>query len=262
MDLIAASAAGIAALGVTTGYALSSRLHAGATGACSCGHAGGDEEGFDLLPMALGQRCPACGSPLPAAWILAAIFLGAAYVFTIVFTVRQAQSLLLDDGDVLFFVLRGQDVADLRVMIEGIALGFVFMAIAVDWRTQVLPEPLLLPGLWLVLLAAACGGGEGLVTAVTGGVSGYLCFTALSVAGRFLFGGDVLGPGDARLAGIVGAWAGLAIGDAIVIAGITGICVRLVSGQTRIALGPALAVGLLVTGAWGGNWSLFLVVAS
>lgn len=259
-SLAVLTATALAAGGASLGFALSSRLHAGATGACACGHTGEADEGFDLLPMALGQRCPACGSPSLPWWVLAGILVGTAYVLFVLFTLRY-QALSASGGvDGLASAIGRDGAVGLRVLLEGLGLGCVLMAVAVDWRTQVLPEPLLLPGLWLVLLGAACGGGGALVAAVAGGAAGYLCFTMLSVIGRLLMGVDALGPGDARLAGIAGAWAGLAIGDAILIAGLAGLCMRAVSGRSTIALGPALAVGILVTGVWIGDWSLFLAI--
>ncbi|MGI9326186.1 MAG: prepilin peptidase [Pseudomonadales bacterium] len=138
------------------------------------------------------------------------------------------------------------------------ALLFTWILIAatfIDFDTQLLPDQLTLPLLWLGLLfnlgVWVWSGFVSLPDAVIGAIAGYLFLWSTFWAFKLATGKEGMGYGDFKLLGAVGAWLGWQVLPAtILIASIAGL-VYAVFGIVRnnkhvsqpIAFGPFLAVG-------------------
>ena len=139
----------------------------------------------------------------------------------------------------------------------GLVLTWFLVALAfIDIDTQLLPDSLTVPLLWLGLLAALCLPQVpaarlpvDLRTAVIGAVAGYLALWAVYHLFRLLTRKEGMGYGDFKLLAALGAWLGwrmllpLVIGAAGVgaLVGIAGILLRRREAGIPMAFGPYLA---------------------
>jgi leader peptidase (prepilin peptidase)/N-methyltransferase len=141
----------------------------------------------------------------------------------------------------------------------GLALVFTWTLIAltgIDLDTQLLPDSLTLPLLWLGLLAAALlGRGAAPVpvdlrSAVLGAAAGYLSLWAVYHAFRLATGKEGMGYGDFKLLAALGAWLGwqmllpvilFAAGSGAII-GVLLIVFRRHAREVPIPFGPYLAI--------------------
>jgi len=136
----------------------------------------------------------------------------------------------------------------------GAALLFLWVVIAlaaIDWETQLLPDDLTLPLLWLGLLVNLNGYFAPLNQAVIGAVVGYLSLYTLYVIFKWLTGKEGMGYGDFKLLAALGAWFGVgALPEIVLASSLIGATVgilarltgRLAQGQP-IPFGPFLALG-------------------
>lgn len=99
--------------------------------------------------------------------------------------------------------------------LTGFALVFTWTLIAaamIDWQTQLLPDTLVLPLLWLgLLLSLGHDAGFALVdpaTAILGAAGGYLVLWLIFHAFRLATGKEGMGYGDFKLLAALGAWLG------------------------------------------------------
>ena len=99
--------------------------------------------------------------------------------------------------------------------VTGFALVFTWTLIAaamIDWQTQLLPDTLVLPLLWLgLLLSLGHDAGFALVdpaTAILGAAGGYLVLWLIFHAFRLATGKEGMGYGDFKLLAALGAWLG------------------------------------------------------
>ena len=120
----------------------------------------------------------------------------------------------------------------------------------IDADTQLLPDALVLPLLWLGLIANSFGLYTDLNTALWGAIAGYLSLWSVYWVFKLITGKEGMGYGDFKLLAATGAWLGWQIiPGAILIAAITGLLYAMVaslrgkreSGKP-IAFGPFLAV--------------------
>lgn len=91
------------------------------------------------------------------------------------------------------------------------ALGFIWIMIAlafIDLDTQLLPDDLTLPLLWLGLLVNLGGVFAELDDAVIGAMGGYLSLWSIYWLFRLLTGKEGMGYGDFKLLAAIGAWLG------------------------------------------------------
>ncbi|MBS0375454.1 MAG: prepilin peptidase [Proteobacteria bacterium] len=141
----------------------------------------------------------------------------------------------------------------------GLALVFTWTLIAltgIDLDTQLLPDSLTLPLLWLGLLAAALlGRGAApvpvdLTSAVLGAAAGYLSLWGVYHAFRLATGKEGMGYGDFKLFAALGAWLGwqmllpvilFAAGSGAVL-GVLLIVLRRHAREVPIPFGPYLAI--------------------
>jgi leader peptidase (prepilin peptidase)/N-methyltransferase len=134
-----------------------------------------------------------------------------------------------------------------------IALAFI------DFDTQLLPDDITLPLLWLGLLVNAFGTFVDLRSAVFGAAAGYLILWLVYWGFRLLAGKEGMGFGDFKLLAAIGAWTGwqvlpfvilVSAGLGAVIGGI-GLAMARQGRDTRIPFGPFLALGGMAGILWG-----------
>ena len=137
------------------------------------------------------------------------------------------------------------------------ALLFVWAMIVltfIDLDTQLLPDTITLPLIWLGLLFNLGGTYTSLQDAVIGAVAGYLCLWLVFHLFRLVTGKEGMGYGDFKLLSAVGAWLGwqmlpLTILLSSVVGALVGISLMLFARHGRdtpIPFGPYLAAaGLL-----------------
>ena len=138
--------------------------------------------------------------------------------------------------------------------------AWALLALAfIDLDTQLLPDDITLPLLWLGLIANASGVFTDLRSAVLGAVAGYLVLWLVYWAFRILAKKEGMGYGDFKLLAAIGAWTGWQVLPvAILVAAGLGAVIGSVSlwlsrkgTDTRIPFGPYLALGGIVSLLWG-----------
>lgn len=131
---------------------------------------------------------------------------------------------------------------------------FVLALIAmtfIDFDTQLLPDDITLPLLWLGLLFNLNGGFTDLKSAVIGAMAGYLILWSVYWLFKLVTGKEGMGYGDFKLLGAIGAWFGWQLLPAVIllssvvgaVIGIGMIMFRGKTGGTAIPFGPFLALG-------------------
>ncbi len=134
------------------------------------------------------------------------------------------------------------------------AFIFVFALVAltfIDFDTQLLPDDITLPLLWLGLLFNLNSGFTDLKSAVIGAMLGYLILWSVYWLFKLVTGKEGMGYGDFKLLGAIGAWFGWQMLPAVillssVVGAIIGIGMILFKGKTggtAIPFGPFLALG-------------------
>lgn len=198
----------------------------------ACGHTLRPWENVPLLGwILLRGRCAACGVRIGVRYPLVELLTGALSVAAVAW--------------------HGVSVAGLGALLFTwclIALAFI------DLDTQLLPDDLTLPLLWLGLIFNLFGVFTPLDTAVIGAVAGYLSLWSVYWLFRLLTGREGMGFGDFKLLAAIGAWFGWQSLPAVVVlasavgavVGITLILLRRHARGTPIPFGPYLAgAGLL-----------------
>lgn len=146
--------------------------------------------------------------------------------------------------------------------ITGVGLLFTWSLIAltvIDYDTQLLPDDITLPLLWLGLLINTANLLTPLSSAVIGAAAGYGSLWFVYHAFKLLTGKEGMGFGDFKLLGALGAWLGwqqlpLIILASSFIGAIVGITIIVLFGRDRrlpIPFGPFLAAAGWVAFMWG-----------
>ena len=142
------------------------------------------------------------------------------------------------------------------------ALVLTWMLISltlIDADTQLLPDNMTLPLLWLGLTLNAMGMFTSLESAVWGAVFGYLSLWSVYQLFKLLTGKEGMGYGDFKLLAALGAWFGwqslpiITLLSSVVGAAI-GIGMILIKGKDKnipIPFGPYLAIAGWITLVWG-----------
>ena len=129
-------------------------------------------------------------------------------------------------------------------------LGFFLIAMTmIDADTQLLPDDLTLPLVWLGLLVNLNGTFTSLPSAVMGAVAGYLSLWSIYWLFKLATGKEGMGYGDFKLLAALGAWMGWAMLPVIlllssVVGAVVGIIMILLSRigrNTPLPFGPYLA---------------------
>ena len=142
------------------------------------------------------------------------------------------------------------------------AIVFVWALIAltgIDLDTQLLPDDISLPLLWLGLLFNLFNAFTGLSDAVIGAVGGYLVLWGVYWLFKLTTGKEGMGYGDFKLLAAIGAWLGwqmlpLVILLSSVVGAVVGITLMIALKRGReipIPFGPYLAGGGLIALFWG-----------
>lgn len=200
-----------------------------------CGHGIRWYENIPLLSFLwLRGRCSACGGPI--SWQYPAVEFATAVLFVAV---------------VAWFGWSWQALGGLVLTAYLIALT------GIDARTQLLPDLLTLPLLWLGLLLSLAGLYVSPQQAILGAAFGYLMLWSVYWLFKLLTGKEGMGYGDFKLLGALGAWVGIEqVLIIVLLAAVAGTLIggglMLLAGRDRnipFAFGPYLA---------GAGWLTFL----
>ena len=142
------------------------------------------------------------------------------------------------------------------------ALAFVWAMIAltfIDFDTQLLPDDITLPLLWLGLLLNINGTFASLQNAVIGATVGYLTLWGVYWAFKLTTGKEGMGFGDFKLLAAIGAWLGWTLLPLVIllssaVGAVIGIALIVFAKHGRnipIPFGPYLAGGGLIALFWG-----------
>lgn len=144
--------------------------------------------------------------------------------------------------------------------VGAIVLIWALLALtAIDIDTQLLPDDITLPLLWLGLLFNAAHTYTSLNSAVMGAVFGYLSLWSVYWLFKLIRGKEGMGYGDFKLLAALGAWLGwqmlpLIILSSSVVGAVVGITLMVVSkkgSEVPIPFGPYLAGGGIIALFWG-----------
>ena len=145
-------------------------------------------------------------------------------------------------------------------LVYGLVYVWVMLALAfIDFDTQLLPDDLTLPLLWLGLIANVAGTYTDLRSAVLGAVGGYMILWCVYWAFRLIAKKEGMGFGDFKLLAAIGAWTGWQVLPVVIVisAGLGAVIGSIVLGlskkgvDTRIPFGPYLALGGVAALLWG-----------
>jgi len=146
------------------------------------------------------------------------------------------------------------------MLVGALLLSWALIALAViDIDTQLLPDDITLPLLWLGLLFNLATGSVPLADAVIGAVAGYLFLWSLYWAFKLLTGKEGMGYGDFKLLAALGAWLGwqslpMIILLSSLVGAVVGIALMIATRRGRdvpIPYGPYLAAAGWISLVWG-----------
>jgi len=211
-----------------------------ATPASACPHCGHKLRAWENIPVIsylfLKAKCSSCGSKIslqyPAVELITAIAsLLAAYTFGV--TIQTVAALFLT------WVL--------------ITLTLI------DLKTQLLPDSITLPLLWLGILLSFFDVFTDLTSSVVGAMAGYLILWSVYQLFKLLTGKEGMGFGDFKLLAALGAWIGYSYLPQIILVssvvgsvfGISMLIIGKTKQQQPIPFGPYLAVAGWIALLWG-----------
>ncbi len=208
------------------------------------------------------SRCPACGHQIRAYenipllsyfLVLRGKCSGCGASISLRYPLVEALTGLLSAYAIWHF---GDNLAALGALflIWGlVALSFI------DLDTQLLPDSITLPLLWLGLLFNLWGVYTDLTTAVIGAMAGYLVLWSIYWLFKLLTGKEGMGYGDFKLLAALGAWLGWQMLPAVVllssvVGAAVGIALIVFARHGRnipIPFGPYLACAGIIVLFWG-----------
>jgi leader peptidase (prepilin peptidase)/N-methyltransferase len=129
----------------------------------------------------------------------------------------------------------------------------------IDADTQLLPDDITLPLLWLGLIANSFGVFTTLENALWGAIAGYMVLWSIFWLFKLLTGKEGMGYGDFKLLAALGAWMGWQVLPQIIIlsslvGAVVGIALMLIKKRGKevpIPFGPYLAVAGWIAFVWG-----------
>ena len=203
----------------------------------ACGHAITALENIPVISwLALRGKCSACRAPISPRY-----------------PIVEALTSLLSALAAAHFGF-GWPAAGALLLIWGlIALTFI------DYDTQLLPDSITLPLLWLGLLFNLFGTYTDLQSAVIGAMAGYLSLWSVDWGFKLVTGKEGMGYGDFKLLAALGAWLGwqilpLTILLSSLVGALLGIALIVLAKRGRnvpIPFGPYLATAGLIAFFWG-----------
>jgi leader peptidase (prepilin peptidase)/N-methyltransferase len=204
-----------------------------------CGHALRPWENIPLMSyLLLRGRCSACAGPISPRYPL-------------VETVTAVLSVL-----VVWRLGVGWETWAALLLTWGlIALAFI------DLETELLPDVITLPLLWLGLLASLAGWFSDSHSAILGAAIGYLFLWSFFHLFRLATGKEGMGYGDFKLFALFGAWLGWqSLPQVLILSAVTGAIVGILLIVTRghdrqvpIPFGPYLAGAGWISLLWAGD---------
>jgi leader peptidase (prepilin peptidase)/N-methyltransferase len=203
----------------------------------ACGHPIGALENIPIVSfLLLRGKCSACSAPISARYPLV-----------------EAVTGLLSAYAAWHFGPTPQAVGALLLIWALIALT------AIDFDTQLLPDSITLPLLWLGLGFNLVGVYTDLPSAVIGPMVGYLSLWSVFWLFKLATGREGMGYGDFKLLAALGAWLGWQMMPAIillssVVGAVVGIGLIVVARHGRhvpIPFGPYLAAAGMIALFWG-----------
>lgn len=144
--------------------------------------------------------------------------------------------------------------------VGGILLTWALVALAViDFDTQLLPDSITLPFLWVGLVFNLGGTFTDTQSSVIGAMAGYMLLWSLYHLFKLATGKEGMGYGDFKLLAMLGAWLGWQALAAVillssVVGAVVGVSLILFLGRDRnipIPFGPYLAAAGWITLVWG-----------
>jgi leader peptidase (prepilin peptidase) / N-methyltransferase len=206
----------------------------------TCPHCGHRIKPWENIPVIsylfLKGRCSACGASISARYPI----------------------IELVTGVLSFFVIYhfGANLTGLSVLVLTWALIALTM---IDIDTQLLPDNVTLPLIWLGLILNSFGVFTSLTDALWGAVAGYLSLWSIYWLFKLLTGKEGMGFGDFKLLAALGAWMGWQMLPLIVlmssfVGAAIGIGMILLRGRDRnipIPFGPYLAIAGGLSLLWG-----------
>ena len=205
----------------------------------NCGHKIAALENIPIVSwLALRGKCSACGTRISARYPL----------------VELATALL-------FFACAWTFGATLQTVAAMLFCAALVALTGIDLDTQLLPDQLTLPLLWIGLLLNIFGLFARLPDAVIGAAAGYLTLWSVYWLFKLITGREGMGYGDFKLLGALGAWFGwqalpMLLLVSSVVGAVVGIAILVVQKKgrnTAIAFGPYLAIAGLITLFFGGR---------
>ena len=144
------------------------------------------------------------------------------------------------------------------------ALIFVWALIAlaaIDLNTQLLPDDITLPLLWVGLLVNLNNGFTDIQSAIIGAVAGYLSLWSIYRCFKLVTGKEGMGYGDFKLLSAIGAWLGWSMLPLVIlfsslvgaVMGIGLIIAAKLNKNIPIPFGPYLASAGFLALLWGDN---------
>ncbi len=195
----------------------------------SCGHLISALENIPIFSYCvLGGKCRACKAPISPRYPLVELLTG------VLLALVAYQ-----------FGATSQTLAASALVLALITLTFI------DFDTQLLPDSITLPLLWLGLLFNLDTGFTDIHSALLGAVFGYLTLWAIYWLFKIVTGKEGMGYGDFKLLAAIGAWFGWQMLPAVIllssllgsIIGIVLIVLAKRGSQVPMPFGPYLALG-------------------
>ena len=207
------------------------------------------------------SRCPACGHqitaleniPIISYLILRGKCSKCAAPISLRYPVVEAATGLLSAYAAWHFGPTPQAIGALIILWALIALT------AIDCDTQLLPDSITLPLLWIGLTLNLAGAYVDLSSAVIGAMAGYLTLWSVYWLFKLATGKEGMGYGDFKLLAALGAWMGWQMLPVIIllssiVGAIVGISLIVFSRHGRntpIPFGPYLAAAGIIALFWG-----------
>jgi leader peptidase (prepilin peptidase)/N-methyltransferase len=202
-----------------------------------CGHLITALENIPIISwVLLHARCKGCAAPIPFRYPLVEALTGALFAFAAWHFGFTAAGL----GALVF-------------------LAALIALTGIDFDTQLLPDDITLPLLWLGLALNAFNVYTDLKSAVIGAMAGYLSLWAVYWGFKLATGKEGMGYGDFKLLAALGAWLGwqmlpLAILLSSCVGAVVGIALMVFARHGRnvpIPFGPYLASAGAISLVWG-----------
>ena len=138
-------------------------------------------------------------------------------------------------------------------------IGALVALTGIDFDTQLLPDDITLPLLWLGLALNAFGAYTDLKSAVIGAMAGYLSLWAVYWGFKLATGKEGMGYGDFKLLAALGAWLGWQMLPVTIllssfVGAVVGLALMVLTRRGRnvpIPFGPYLAAAGVISLIWG-----------